>query len=81
MTELPPLVVRALASMQLDEAMRATMTTLLCWAFELEGTLAMTGLTRVGALLEAIDRQPLLAGETEAERAKLKAKIVARLLE
>jgi hypothetical protein len=81
MTELPPLVVRALASMQLDDSMRATMDTLLCWAFELEGTLAVTGLSRVGAVLEAIDLQPLLPGETEADRGTIKAKIVARLLE
>ena len=60
---------------------RATMNTLMCWAFELDGTLAVTGLAKVPGVLEAIDRQKLAAGETEDERQKIKATIVKRLLE
>lgn len=81
MSLLPPMVVRALTSMKLDEVSLASLDTLLCWALELEGTLAMTGLAKVGEVLEALDRQQLEPGETEDERQKIRAMIVKRLLE
>jgi hypothetical protein len=80
MNQLPPMLVRTLSSMQLEASAQAALTTLLSWAFGLEGTLAMGGLAKVASVLEALDRLQLLPGETEEERQKIKATISARLL-
>ena len=80
-TQLPSMIVRAVGTLRLDPVARASLDTLLCWAFELEGTLAMTGMQMVHAVLEALDTLQLEPGETEDERRRLRAKIVQRLLE
>ena len=66
--------------MQLDASSRSALNTLMHWAFGLEGTLAMTGLAKVAAVLEALEKIKLEPGETEEERQQIKTKITERLM-
>ena len=74
------MVVRTLAAMRLDPVSQAALSTLMNWAFGLEGTLSMTGLTKVPLVLETLEQLPLEPGESEEERQQVRAKITERLL-